>query len=161
MKRRFTISLMLVAVAVAFAFVAAPNFSGEWTFNESKSDLGDAQFRFVWETLKITHTGNTITIVKHGESQNGPFDQEEKLTLDGKASENPFFGDNVRKSTVTWSGETMVVTSEATLNFNGESNSFSQKESYSLDASGKVLTVVNETSSSFGDSKQKIVYEKK
>lgn len=158
----FVLTIFIASSALIFGFTVESDFSGEWTFNEEESDLGQSQFNFVWEDLNITQTSEEITIERHGEGQNGPVEITDTIKLNGEESENLGFGQSVRTSTARWVEGSDDLLVETTIEFeaNGQTNEIETSETYTLDESGQTLTITNEVTSNFGDISQTLVYEK-
>src|SRR5512135_2600675 len=99
MKRLLVGSLLVLAlVAVA---VAAPDLSGTWVIDKTKSDAGrGGQVQDV--TMVIKQSGNDLAITTKRDMGGQPMNQEAKYTLDGKESKNPGGrgGESVSKATV-------------------------------------------------------------
>lgn len=156
----FTLGLFLYSSAGLFAQKAS--FSGTWNLNDSKSDLGDSQFR---GAVKITATqdANTLTLVRLSK---GPNDEDrttnEKYALDGSESQNTGFRNSVRKSKTSWSadGKVLTITSVMSFDMNGEKREFNSTEIWSLSPDGKNLTIVSTATMQNGEFKQTRVYDK-
>src|SRR5471030_1457026 len=113
-SKRIILASVAVLSITLFSFVyMAANFSGNWTMNESKSNVGGVRFNMVGMKLDVTQSDNLLTIVRHTQGPNGENNVTEKVTLDGKESQNTVFGTTVKKSTAKWSddGSSLVVSS--------------------------------------------------
>lgn len=164
----FTVTLFRnVCIGVAlFSMVAmapAPvNLSGEWSLNNDKSEFGNSQFRFAANKLKITQDASNISIERSGTGRNGEaYSYTEKMTLDGKESENSTFQGRTRKSTAKWSpdGKSLTITSTMSFDRNGETFTVNSTEVYSL-SSDKVLAIDVDSTSPRGETKNKLIYDK-
>jgi hypothetical protein len=139
----FLSSALLLLSAGLFA---QTNFSGSWALNESKSNFGDSQFRMASTTLVATQDAKVLTVETTRPGMDG---QETKSTakynLDGTPSENPGFGNSVRKSTVKWSADKSSITIASTMTFDmgGESRTITTSETWKLSEGGKVLLLDN------------------
>ena len=156
MKR---VLLLALTAAAVLPFVARaqskPDFSGTWTLDASKSDapmgrggLGGAA---VAGPMTIMQTAAEITIVR------GP--QTLKYKLDGSESTNQMMGRGGAqdvKSKARWDGARLVV--ETTRDFGGMS--ITTKETRSLSADGKEMTIENAISTPQGDMNSKQVFTK-
>lgn len=161
-----SIKISIVFLMLSAGLFAQTNFSGTWAFNESKSNFGDSQFRMAATTLVATQDAKVLTV----ETTRPGMDGEEtkstaKYNLDGTASENPgFFGNSVRKSTVTWSADKSSITIASTMTFdmNGESRTMNSSETWKLTEGGKVL-LLNNVMPGFegGEMKTTVAYDKK
>jgi hypothetical protein len=156
----FILGIFLFASANVFAQKA--NFSGTWTLNESKSNMGDSQFR---GALKITATqdANSLNLVRLSKGRN---DEDrttnEKYALDGSESQNTVFQNFVRKSKSAWSADGKTLTINSVMNFerDGEKTEFKSSEAWSLSADGKTLTIDSNMNTPNGEMKQSRVYDK-
>ena len=159
-----TISLLLIIISSSGAFAqSVANFSGTWAFNETKSNLGDGGFRMLSQKLIISQDANTFSIERAFTNQNGEERKTaETYTLDGKESKNPVFNTE-KKSKVTWSADkqALTVNSIMVLEMNDEKNEIKTVEVYTLDDVGKILSVNSSSSSSRGERKATMVYDKK
>jgi hypothetical protein len=161
---RSTLALLL-APAFLLAFtskVDKANFSGQWKLNETKSDLGRFA-NFATRTIKADQKEDNITIARTAPSFNGDdFTSTETLTFDGKEAESKLFGNSTKKATAKWSddGQTLTITYTLFLDFNGNTNEIKGTETWLLSEGGKILTIQNNSTSSFGDVATKNVFEK-
>jgi hypothetical protein len=158
--------VLLIAPAFLFSFnikADRANFSGDWSLNESKSDLG--QFaNYAPRKIKIDQKDDAITISKTAPSFNGDdLTTTETLSFDGKETESTVFGTSKRKASAKWSddGQTLAITYDLMLDFNGQTTEIKGTETFTLTDGGKTLTSQNNSTSSFGDIAAKGVYEKK
>jgi hypothetical protein len=158
-------SFFVIAAAIAFVCMSArladkANFSGEWTVNDQKSVLGQA--RFVPKKVKVEQTDNLLSLERttsfNGEERVTP----EKLTLDGKESENVAFGTAKRKSTVKWAddGQSLTINSELNIERNGENLQIKSTEVWKL-LDAKTLSVETTSTTPQGTNTVKAVFDKK
>ena len=134
MKKIFTCTVLLAAAALT-ALAQKPNFSGEWSLNNDKSNLGlmpPPQSM----TMKIDHKDPALTATQTmiGGPQ-GDQTSTLKFTTDGKESTNDMMG-NPAKTVAKWDGDTLVV--NVSLEVQGSEIKLTQK--YSLASDGKTLT---------------------
>ena len=125
---------------------AQTNFSGTWAFNESKSKLGDSQFRMAATALVATQDAKVLTVETTRPGRDGGETKSTaKYNLDGTPSENPGFGNSVRKSTVKWSADKSSFTIASTMTFDmgGETRTITTSETWKLSEGGKVLLLDN------------------
>ena len=156
----FLVSFFLVPMS-SYAQSGKVNFSGEWSFNEAKSNIGEGRFM---ASLKLTvkQDGNNLTIERLRTGRDG---QERKstqeLTLDGKESEYNA-GRGTRKSTVTWSDDGLALTIKSTMVFdrNGETMEMKSVEQWKLSDGGKILSIDSSSSTPRGERKATMVYDK-
>lgn len=155
MTRKAAVLLLTVFVLAALPALAAPNFSGTWKLNASKSDFGqmpapDSMVR------TIKHEEPKLTVTTKQSSQMGEFENTAEYTTDGKECVNKGMRDMETKSTLKWEGETLVINSKMKF----QDNDVTMNEKWSVDAAGKTMTIVRKFSSSMGEFETKIVMEK-
>lgn len=162
----------LVTLPAAGWAQAKTNFSGTWTFDQTKSDPPPAQGRRggggggrggggVATALTITQTPTHITI----ERALGPAGTTSAVyKIDGSESTNALGDVFLSRSKVSWDGAKLVITTIKNLG-QGPDGMMSEdlKEVYSVD--GGVLTLITTThntpSTPNGDQTRKLVYDKK
>ena len=156
----FLVSFFLIPMD-SYAQDGKVNFSGEWSFNESKSDMGEGRFPAT-SKLTIKQEGNNLTIERLRTGRDG---QERKstqeLTLDGKESESDT-GRGTRKSTVTWSedGKTLTIKSTMLFDRDGETMEMKSIEQWNLTDGGKNLSIESSSSTPMGEREATLVYDK-
>ena len=156
MTRRILLGVSLFAFASAA--MAAPNFSGSWKINASKSKSG-GQFplpeRF---ERKITHADPSVqvTTTRSGFQGGDDVTTNAKYTTDGKETTNPGFGGSEMKSVAKWEGDILTIKSAASTP-NGD---FTITERWSLSADGKTLEVANKVAGGFGEFETTYVLDK-
>lgn len=160
--KRLSVLFIAPALLLTFAATDNSNFSGDWTLNEGKSDMG--QFaNFVPRKIKVDQKADAITIAKTSSGFNGEeVIQTETLTFDGKEVESTVFGNSKRKAKAEWSadGKTLTITFKLTLDFNDQITEVNGTEKLTLGDDGKSMTLQSNSSSSFGENPYKGVYEK-
>lgn len=161
----FTTTLLCASfISTVSAQTGSVNFSGKWAFNESKSTPSQGGFRMAASLMVITQDGNNLTYESTRQNQNGEdVKSTSKFTLDGKECENPGFGNNTRKSVVTWSADGKTLGFAHTMKFerDGETQEFKSTESWKINEADKTLSV--ETAMTFQGEERKTtnVYDKK
>ncbi len=162
--KKLLILFIVPAFLLSFKNIKADhaNFSGDWSLNEGKSDLG--QFGpYAPRKIKVEQKDDAITISKTAPSFTGEdVTTTETLSFDGKETESTVFGTSKRKASAKWSddGKTLTITYDLMLDFNGQTTEIKGTETWALADSGKTLASQNNSSSSFGDIAAKGVYEK-
>ena len=156
----------LIVPAFLFSFAIKPdraNFSGSWSLNEGKSDLGQ-RAQFATRTIKAEQKDDAITITKTSPGFNGGDDivTTETLSFDGKESESTVFGNSKKKSTLKWADDGQTFTINYTIAFerNGQTTEIKGTETWSLGDGSKTLNVVTISSSPRGESTTKALYDK-
>ena len=156
----FLVSFFLVPM-ISYAQGGKVDFSGEWSFNESKSNMGEGRFQ---TTLKLTikQEGNNLTIERLQTGRDGQeITMTQKLTLDGKESKNTTRR-GTRKSIVTWSDDGKSLTIKSTMVFDrdGETMEMKSVEQWKLTDGGKILSIDSSSSTPRGERKTTMVYDK-
>lgn len=157
--------ITIAALLMSFTFLAdRANFSGDWKLNEGKSDFGQRGARFATKELKVDEKTDAISISRTTPSFQGGDDvtNTETLTFDGKEVEGTGFGNSTRKSSLKWADDdqTFTISTNTTMDRNGQTFSFSAKETWSLGDGGKTLTLTTTRTTQQGDVTTKAVYDK-
>jgi hypothetical protein len=159
----FTVLSLFAFLFLTSAKVVPANadFSGGWTLNESKSELGQYGGRMAARKMTIVADANGLSAEKMVPSQDGETKRTDKLTFDGKVTESPFFGTNVRKSTAKWSadGQSLAVNWSAVFDGNGQQMEIKGDDTWKLGDGGAALIIESTSTSSFGTIKTKLVYD--
>ncbi len=159
-----TLGLSLAGTILSVALFAQekPNFSGTWTLDREKSEVGNVggggggRGPGMGGNLTIQHAGEAITIQRKFNFQGEERTIEAKHTTDGKENINAGFRDSSIKSKTSWEGTTLVTESKMeTPNGTRET-----KEVRSLSADGKTMTVDTTVKGGFGEGTRKLVYNK-
>ena len=156
----FLVSFFLIPMG-SYAQGGKVDFSGEWLFNESKSDMGEGRFG-TSSKLTIKQEGNNLTIERLRTGRDGQeMTSTQELTLDGKESEYTA-GRGTRKSTVTWSDDGKSLTIKSTMVFDrdGETMEMKSVEQWKLIDGGKILSIDSSSSTPRGERKATMVYDK-
>ncbi len=168
-SRRMSIATMmlLLCVAVAFGQDTKPNFTGDWTLDREKSEMGEpgpggggggGRGRGMgMGSFSITHEGDAVVVKRKVEFQGEERTFESRHTTDGKESVNEGFRGNSIKSKTHWEG-TKLLTESVMETPNGTRET---KEVRSLSADGKTMTVETTSKGGFGEGTRKLVYNKK
>ncbi len=159
-------SLLVVATFLC-SFINFPveptNFSGTWTLNEGKSELGQFGARGVASKMVVEQKGEDVTITRTSSTfQGDEVTSTETLTADGKTTESTVFGSSKKKATLKWAadGKTFVITFSVALEMNGQSFDLSGTETWSLSDDGKSVSLKNALSTPQGDIETKVAYDK-
>ena len=168
MKQKRIFQLLVMTVICSLLLIPATSlakektdFTGDWTLNESKSDLGEGRM-FSTSKMTVKQEGNTIIIERTRSGRDGQErTMSETLTTDGK--ENTSKSEN-RSSTSTaeWSddGTTLTIKSNMEFNRQGETFQIKRSEIWTLGEEGKILKIQSDSSSSRGERSVTLVYDK-
>lgn len=134
----------LFLVCLSLNLLAQTNFAGNWALNESKSNFGNSQFRMAATSMVVTQDAKVLNVESTQPGRDGnETKRTAKYNLDGSASENPMFGNNVSKSTATWSADktTLNIATTMTFDMNGESRTMNSSQAWKLTEGGKILMI--------------------
>jgi hypothetical protein len=159
----------LLAMTILCSLLLAPtntlarksvDFSGDWTLNEAKSNLGEGRFMSS-SAITVKQEARSIIIERTRSGRNGQTrTSSETLTLDGKENINE--GEN-RSSVTTVSmaddGTSMTIKSDTKMSRQGQSFEMKSTETWTLN--GKILTIKTTMSSQMGERYATLVYDKK
>jgi hypothetical protein len=153
MKKCFTAVAVFGMTFLAAQSQAAPNFSGEWKLNLSKSDYGPVPPpEFMTRTIK--HADPSIEYSTHQKGAQGEATTQIKYTTDGKPAEN---ANPPSKGSAKWDGDKLVVDSVRELQGAGE---IKFHEVWSLSADGKTITINNHLTAPQGEFDLTLVFDK-
>jgi len=147
------VTIALIAASTVFA--AAPDLSGTWKLNASKSSFGQFPAPEAM-TQKVTHAEPKVKLETTMTTQQGDVNFTSNYTTDGKESTNQGFGGSETKSTAKWDGNTLLVETKGSFG----DNTFTMKDKWTVSEGGKVLTIDRTFSSQMGDVSQKMVFDK-
>jgi hypothetical protein len=185
MERKVKSLQIAFSAIIILAFLAMPystyaqggkaNFTGSWTYNAEKSNMGQPpqgqgqppqgqgqgqgqrMGGFGGGNLAVKQEANLLTVDRTRTGQDGqPTTTTEKYTLDGKESVNT----NARgesKSTAVWSADGKSLTIKTTRSFNG--NDMTTTAAWTIDGAALVITSTMNTPN--GERTTKTVYDKK
>ena len=149
-NRKLIVSIIFLLIgAGTFAQV---NFSGTWTMNEAKSKFGGEGGGpgggpggpMGPATMTVAQDANILTSDQTMRGRDGEeIKMSMKYNLDGKESENTFFMDAKRKSTLIWSADKKSITINSSMIFDrdGESREMKESETWTLSDDGKTLFI--------------------
>ena len=147
--------VLVSVLTVAAAMAAAPDFSGSWKLNSSKSEFG--QFPAPGSlSQKVAQTEGKLTVQSKMSGDQGEFEFTMNYTLDGKETTNQGFGGSESKSVAKLDGDALVIDTKGSFG----DNSYTMKDKWTVSADGKVLTIQRHWSSGMGEMDQKMVMEK-
>jgi hypothetical protein len=165
--KKYINALLLTGIFLLFTAVTSAqkvNFSGTWTYNETKSILGgEGGPRGAAVKLVVKQDGNNLTMEKTTRRQSGEENvSTENYTLDGKECENPTFGDRTKKSTATWSDDkkSLTIVSKVVFEREGQQMEITTTEIFTLSQDKKNLSIDYTSKSARGERKNTFVYDK-
>jgi hypothetical protein len=161
-----TFLLLFVVPVFLFSFstpVYQANFSGTWSLNEGKSELGQFGARAAASKIAIDQKTDAVTLAKTVAGLDGsPANTTETLTADGKEYETTVYGTAKKKSSLKWAadGNTFAIAHTTIFERNGQTFEIKGTETWSLGTDGKTLTIQNQMATPGGDITIKAVYDK-
>jgi hypothetical protein len=157
--------MLFFCVAAAFAQEAKPNFTGDWTLDREKSEMGEPRQGggggggrgrgMGMGSFSITHDGDTLVLKRKVEFQ-GEERTSSRAIPTARRMSMRCRGNSV-KSKTHWDGAKLV-TESVMETPNGTRET---KEVRSLSADGKTMTVETTSKGGFGEGTRKMVYNKK
>ncbi len=161
MKKNFIALLFVGGLFASGVFAATPDFSGTWTLNEEKSEIGEGRFRPT-ATLEVNQDKMNLTVVRTRIGRDGEERKRESVySLDGK--ETTFEGERrTTVSTAHWSedGKTLKIESKSSWTREGETFESKVVETWMLGDGGKTLSIQSISSSSRGEFSTDLVYDR-
>ena len=151
----FIIFIILAFSGSAFA-QAKPDFSGTWTLDMAKSDLGQGKPSTQAATRTVTVVIKQTPAVLAIERKAGERVETATLKLDGSESVNKSPSGQDIKSTSRWVASTLVTKSMMST---GDGTA-EMSDVRSLSADGKVMTIDMTRKTPRGDVKQKLIYNR-
>jgi hypothetical protein len=141
-------------VLIASAMQAAPNLSGEWKLNLSKSNY-DSFPAPLAATRRIVHDGVKLSLTTVQKGPKGEVTSQLNYTTDGTESVNPSpAGES--KGSAQWVGDKLMIESSREI----QGTALKQKEIWTLSGDGKSLTIDAHVSLPNGEFDVKQVFEK-
>ncbi len=191
MKKNVKYLQLALSAMIILAFLTMPlslngqtgkvNFSGTWTFNLDKSDMGDGpggppqgqppqgqppegrrMGGFGGGDFTAKQEANLLTVERTVSRPDGEsFDITTKYTLDGKECVNST-GRGESKSTATWSADskTLKITTTRTFDIRGETRTMNSSEEWTL-KDANTLSIKTTMNTSMGERISTMVYDKK
>ncbi len=158
---------LFLAIAVLFStgllssqlFAAGPDFSGKWTLNEEKSEIGEMRFG-ASAALEVKQDKSNLTVVRVRTGRDGQeMRMEMKYSLDGKETTSGE-GNRSAVTTAKWSedGKSLMIHTKRSFTRDGQTMEFETDETWMLSSDGKSLTIQSSSSSPRGDRSMKLVY---
>ncbi len=146
--------IVLIARTVHAAPIPAPNLSGEWKLNLSKSSYGSFPAP-LGATRKIAQNGPKLSMTTIQRGPKGEVTSQLNYTTDGKESVNASpTGES--KGSAQWIGDKLMIESSREV----QGTVLKQKEIWTLSLDGKMLTIDAHVSLPNGEFDVKQVFEK-
>ena len=139
------------------------NYSGNWIFNEEKSDVGKNGTGNIPREIVIDQDGDLLHVKKQVDTEWG--DEQttnEDIPLDGSETKSEFFN-SPRISKASWDGDSKSVKINSVVKFSrgGQTTERKSSEDWKLLDDNKVLKIV-QTSTGFrgGENTVSLIFEK-
>ncbi|MEO8097041.1 MAG: hypothetical protein ABI811_05025 [Acidobacteriota bacterium] len=142
--------VLLILITLALPLAAAPNFSGNWMLNLSKSQYGQFPAPEVMQR-SIQLQGTVLTMTTYQKGAQGEVTTDLKYSTDGKPSVN-----GANTGAASWDKETLVIESSR----EAQGQKLTQRDVWTLSADGKTLTVNTHVKLPNGEFDVKQVFEK-
>ena len=154
MKR--IIYFLVLTLVSSLTYGQTVDFSGNWKINKEKSELREQYSRAPNDIILIQEK-NSLLVERHSTRQDQDFTTNDKFTLDGKECENAGWRDTIKKSTAVWTQDDKIlkITTKIPMRDGGEMTII---EEYMVD--GNNLIIASSSSSSFGESTERYVFDK-
>ncbi|MGH9425464.1 MAG: hypothetical protein ACRD2L_04050, partial [Terriglobia bacterium] len=122
-SRRVSVATMMLLLCVVLGFGqdTKPNFTGDWTLDREKSEMGQPRQGggggggrgrgMGMGSFSITHDGDAMVLKRKVEFQGEERTFESRYTADGKENVNEGFRGNSVKSKTHWEGAKLVTES--------------------------------------------------
>jgi hypothetical protein len=153
MKKLMTVAAFLM---LAMIVSAQTDFSGTWKLNKEKSTM-NSEFSMAPSELIIIQKGNDLSLERHVSFQDQTMTMNEKFTLDGKECINDGMMDSKKKSVAQFSTDKKALTIDSKIPMQ-DGAEIAIKEIFSI-VDGKLI-MDSSSKSSFGDSSEKLTFDK-
>jgi carbon monoxide dehydrogenase subunit G len=108
----------------------------------------------------VQHAADSIKVAQTFAGENGEFNQEFDLKINGVAQEIKGFADQPAKASAKWDASVLVLDISQDFQGGDTSGTFKVNERWELSADGKTLTIVTKLTGPMGDMNSKRVMEK-
>jgi len=152
--------LTLLSLTIAVGFLsngpaqAAPNLSGEWKLNAAKSVYGPFPAPQLM-IRRVKHSEPALSMSTYQKGAQGELNSELNYTTDGKPCVNKVRGGESRGA-AKWDGDKLVIESSQEV----QGATLKSRETWSLSADGKSLTIDGHVSLPQGEFDVKQVFDK-
>jgi hypothetical protein len=150
MKKCFAVVAALAMTLLAAQSQAAPNLTGVWKLNLSKSEYGPVPQPEAM-TRTINHNDPSLQVSTYQKGAQGEATTELKYTTDGKPAEN-----KGSKGSAKWDGDKLVV--DSVRDMQGTELKF--HEVWSLSGDGKIMTINNHIVAAQGEFDITLAFDK-
>lgn len=164
--------IMIIVLVLGACIVGAQeskvNFSGEWTLNADKSEMGGGgrggrggRMGGAGSKMVVEHKDNKLVVVSYRTNRDGEeITTETTYTLDGKQVESETnFGTEVAEAKWSKDGKTVTIFSERTISRGDMEFTMESTAVWSLEDG--ILVIDTERTTPRGDMTSKAVYDKK
>ncbi len=161
MLKKSAVCLSVILLVSSIVCAAAPDFSGKWVMNKAKSEFKmgpDSPTPDV--TLSVQQAADSIKVSQKFAGENGEFQQEYSLKINGVVQEIQGFGNQPAKASAKWDASVLVI--DMTQDFSGgdTQGTFKANERWEMSADGKTITILTKINGPMGEMSAKRVMEK-
>ena len=139
------------------------DFSGEWAFNENKSELENARSGFVPDRMQVYQYGNNLIAEKRFvQEYTDDRVENDTLNINGEETKSQMYNSPmITKAKWSNDGDTLVINSKVTFTMGGRSMEMTTNELWTLSDDGNTL-FIHQTADSFSEKRKvDLVYNKK
>ena len=153
--KKFVFIIVLAILSVS-AIGQKVNFSGEWTLNTDKSELG-YEMSLAPKAMTLEHTKKIFDQTLTSEWDGMEYETQNHYTLDGEICENPGLEGTVTKSTAVFDkkAKTLKIVTDGEV----QGMSYTLTQVFSMKEGN--LVVESEATSDMGELVETFVYDKK
>lgn len=151
---RLIMAMSMAMSMMTIAAQAAPNLSGDWKLNLSKSNYGSFPAPLAM-TRKIIYGDARLSMTTVQKGPKGEVTSQLKYTTDGKESVNQL-PTGETKGSAQWIADKLMIESSREI----QGSTLTQKEIWTLSPDGKTLTIDAHVSLPNGEFDVKQVFEK-
>lgn len=165
-KRLILIPALFFVGIAAFSQEGNVDFTGNWTFNEEKSEPGEGRMEIEPYRLKVVHEEDNLIVERTAVDARGrTLELKGEYVLGGVTNVNTGMGGQEIRSAVTWSddGEKLLFRTSRTVQPGGramQTREMRSDEAWSLSDDGKTLTIEITRHTQRGRMKRRIVYDR-
>lgn len=137
-------------------------FSGNWVFNEEKSVLEKSGASGVPYKMTILLADDKLSIQKTSILEYADDKVTvENIILDGKDYQSEFLGNpNVSTAVISKTGDSIIIQSKVKVIWGDKKFEIDNKDSWSIQGQGSILSIEQSSSSLWGDRKQTLIYDR-
>ncbi|NCI48248.1 hypothetical protein [Sediminibacterium soli] len=163
-RKTRALAALIALSAVLFSFrIAQADFSGTWSLNESKSELGQFGGRMADSKISIEQKEGILTVTRTRAGMGGQEVTTKETLTEGKESEVAINASIKKKSTLKWAadGQSFTLSYVISGDFNGNAFEWKGTETWAIAADGKTFSLTGTLNTPQGEVTTKAAYDKK